>query len=54
MVHLLLLFALGVFSLACIVSLLGAERQQEVDQDLYNFSDELDISKMVEYSHFRY
>lgn len=46
----LILFALGVLSLACIVSLLGEEHQKE---DPYFNSEELDISQMVEYSHYQ-
>jgi hypothetical protein len=48
---LLILFALGVVSLACIVSLLGKENQIEVEEDPFFNSEELDISQIVEYSH---
>ena len=48
---LLILFALGVLSLACIVSLLGEENRLEVEEDPFFNSEELDISQMVEYSH---
>ena len=48
---LLILFALGVLSLACIVSLLGEENRLEVEEDPFFNSEELDISQIVEYSH---
>ena len=51
---LLILFALGVLSLALIVSLLAVEEQLETKEDtLYN-SEALDISQMVEYSHYHH
>jgi len=50
----LILFALGVLSLACIVSLLGIEEPSEMEQDPLYDSEALDISQMVEYSHYHH
>lgn len=51
---LLVLFALGALSLACIVSLLGVEESLEAEIDSLYESEALDISQIVEYSHHQH
>lgn len=50
----LILFATAVFCLACIVTLLGVENKINTDDNQFNDEGELDMSKMVEYSHYHH